>query len=154
MISVLFVCHGNICRSPMAEFLFKNYLNKKGVLDKFYVDSKATSREEIGNGVYPGAKKILDKYNIDYSHKRASQIDKYDYNKFDYIIAMDEYNMYNIERIFGKDINNKVHLLLSFAGISRDISDPWYTGNFIQTEKDILLGIDAFYKYLINNNKL
>ena len=154
MISVLFVCHGNICRSPMAEFLFKDYLNKKGVLDKFYVDSKATSREEIGNPVHHGTRKVLDKYNIDYSHKRASQIDKYDYNKFDYIIAMDEYNMYNIERIFGKDVNNKVTLLLSYAGLSRDISDPWYTGNFEATYSDVVEGCKGFIEYLKAEGRL
>ena len=151
MISVLFICHGNICRSPMAEFLFKDYLKKKNKLDLFYIDSKATSTEEIGNRVHSGTRKVLDKYNIDYSNKRASQITKADYEKFDFIIAMDEYNIYNLLRILGNDNKKKIHLLLSYAGINRDISDPWYTGNFIQTEKDILLGIDAFYKYLVAN---
>ena len=152
MIKVLFVCHGNICRSPMAEFLFKDYVNKKGTANKFYIESCATSREEIGNHIHYGTKKILDKYNINASSKTARQITIADYNSFDYIIVMDKNNIYNLKRIIGNDSLNKVHLFLEYAGLSRDISDPWYTGDFDKTEADIILGIKGFYSYLVEND--
>ena len=151
MINVLFVCHGNICRSPMAEFLFKDYVNKMGKGHLFNIESCATSREEIGNPVHRGTRKILDKYNIDYSSKRARQMTRDDYNKFDYIIYMDSYNLYNMERFIGNDLDNKCHLFLEYANLNRDISDPWYTGNFSETERDIKLGIEGFYSHLIKN---
>lgn len=147
MIKVLFVCHGNICRSPMAEFLFKKYVSDLND-DRFYIESCATSSEEIGNPVHYGTRKILDRFGIDYSKKRAKRMRLSDYNDFDYIIAMDKNNIYNIQRIIGKDDKNKVSLLLNFAGIYRDISDPWYTGNFEQTYEDIMKGIKAFYDYI------
>lgn len=147
MIKVLFVCHGNICRSPMAEFLFKKYVSDLND-DRFYIESCATSSEEIGNPVHYGTRKILDRFGIDYSKKRAKRMRLSDYNDFDYIIAMDKNNIYNIQRIIGKDDKNKVSLLLNFAGIYRDISDPWYTGNFEQTYEDIMIGIKAFYDYI------
>lgn len=147
MIKVLFVCHGNICRSPMAEFLFKKYVLDLGD-DRFYIESCATSFEEIGNPVHYGTRKILDKFNIDYSKKRARRMTLDDYNYFDYIIAMDKNNINNINRIIGKDSKNKVSLLLSYANINKDISDPWYTGNFDKTYDDIMLGIKAFYQYI------
>ena len=153
MVRVVFVCHGNICRSPMAEYLFKYYVKNKGTSDKFIIDSMATSTEEIGNGVHRGTKKILDKFNIDYSNHRATQIRYSDYDKYDFIIVMDRNNIYNLRRIF-EDKDNKVHLFLGYAGINRDISDPWYTGNFDETYKDIKLGIDGFYKYLVENGYL
>ncbi|MBR6072352.1 MAG: low molecular weight phosphotyrosine protein phosphatase [Acholeplasmatales bacterium] len=153
MIKVVFVCHGNICRSPMAEYLFKYYVFNKGTSDKFIIDSMATSTEEIGNGVHMGTRQILDKFNIDYSRHKSIQIKSTDYDKYDFIIAMDRNNIYNLKRIF-LDKDNKVHLFLEYAGINRDISDPWYTGNFDDTYRDIKLGIEAFYKYLIKNGYL
>lgn len=147
------MCHGNICRSPMAEYLFKYYVKSHGVLDKFVIDSMATSTEEIGNGVHRGTRKILDKFNIDYSNHKARQISRFDYNKYDFIIVMDKYNIYNLNNIFN-DKDKKVHLLLEYAGLNRDISDPWYTGNFDETYDDIMLGIKAFYKYLVDNGYL
>ncbi|MCR5350356.1 MAG: low molecular weight phosphotyrosine protein phosphatase [Acholeplasmatales bacterium] len=147
MVNVLFVCHGNICRSPMAEFLFKYKVDKLGVADKFHIESRATSTEEIGNPIHRGAKRILDKFNIDYSKKRAMQITLNDYNKYDYIIIMEQYNRYNIERRI-KDTNNKIHLLLEYTDLKRDIADPWYTGNFDETYDDIMVGLDGFYNFL------
>ena len=108
MVRVLFICHGNICRSPMAEYLFKYYVDKKGKGSLFIIDSMATSREEIGNGVHYGTRRILDRFNIDYSKHRATQVRKEDYDKYDFIIVMDRNNIYNLKRIF-QDYNNKVH---------------------------------------------
>ena len=154
MIKVLFVCHGNICRSPMAEYLFKYYVKKKNKENEFYIESCATSTEEIGNHIHYGCKKILDKYNIDASKKRARQITLDDYDKFDYIIIMDNNNLYNIKRIIKSDPKNKIHLFLEYANLNRDISDPWYTGDFNKTESDIILGIKYFYSYLEENGLL
>lgn len=152
MINVLFVCHGNICRSPMAEYLFKYYVEKKNVSNKFYIESCATSTEEIGNHIHYGTKKVLDKYKIDASRKTARQITRADYEKFDYIIIMDRNNLYNIKRLIGEDSKNKIHMFLEYAGLNRDISDPWYTGDFRKTEEDIIIGIKAFYSYLEEND--
>ncbi len=150
MIKVLFVCHGNICRSPMAEFLFKDYVKKQNKEDMFYIASAATSSEEIGNGVHYGTKKILNSLGIDCSKKKARRIVVSDYDEYDYIIGMDEYNIMNMKRFFGK--SDKLFLLLKFAGINRDISDPWYTGNFTQTYNDVMLGIEYLYEYIIKEN--
>ena len=152
MIKVLFVCHGNICRSPMAEFLFKDYVKKMDKSKYFEIASCATSSEEIGNSVHYGTKKILDRLNIDSSAKRAIQIDNKMYEYYDYIIIMDEYNRYNIIRRLGNKYESKIHMLLEYSGLKRDISDPWYTGDFEKTYDDIKLGIDCFYKYLDKNN--
>jgi len=151
MIKVLFVCHGNICRSPMAEFLFKDIVKKKGLEKEFYIDSKATSREEIGNGVHYGTKKILNSLGIDCSKKRASQMTKSDYDLYDYIILMDHNNLYNIKRIINSDPLGKVHLLLDYTDMPRDISDPWYTGDFNKTYSDIIYGLNGFLKYLLKD---
>lgn len=150
MIRVLFVCHGNICRSPMAEFLFKDYVNKLNVSDSFYISSAATSAEEIGNGVHYGTKKILKKLGIDCSNKTARKIILDDYNNFDFIIGMDNYNLINLKKFFNKA--DKIYSLLSFAGLNRDISDPWYTNDFNKTYQDIKLGLEAFYNYLCINH--
>ena len=152
MIKVLFVCHGNICRSPMAEYLFKYYVSKKGVADKFYIESCATSNEEIGNHIHYGTKRVLDKYNIDASKKTSRRFRIEDYDYYDFIIIMDQNNLYNLKRFINNDNKNKVHLFLEYAGLNRDISDPWYTGDFSKTESDIILGIKGFYNYLLNNN--
>ena len=152
MIKVLFVCHGNICRSPMAEYLFKYYVKQKKTDKYFYIESCATSREEIGNHIHYGTKKILDKYNIDARNKTARQMTIADYNNFDYIIIMDRNNLYNLKYIIGNDSKNKVHLFLEYANLNRDISDPWYTLDFEKTESDIILGIKSFYKYLEEND--
>lgn len=152
MIKVLFVCHGNICRSPMAEFLFKKYVDDKGVSDKFYIESAATSAEELGNPVYPPVKRILDGLNIDCSNKRARKIVLQDYEKFDYLIGMDDYNIRNMKNFFGGDKNGKIYKLLDFSDDRKEqnVADPWYTSDFDATKRDILLGIESFYHYISN----
>ncbi|MBQ7968730.1 MAG: low molecular weight phosphotyrosine protein phosphatase [Clostridia bacterium] len=147
-IKILFVCHGNICRSPMAEFLMKKLVMDKGQSDRFYIESAATSTEELGNRVHYGTRGVLDKYKIDYSKKRAVQITKADYDKYDYIIGMDRYNLRNMQRVFGEDRQNKISLLLDWSGDCRDVADPWYTGDFSQTEADILAGCSALFEKL------
>lgn len=143
MIKIMFVCHGNICRSPMAEFVMKDLVKKQGRQDEFYIASSATSTEEIGNPVHYGTKHILKKLGINCSGKTAVRLTKSDFDKYDYIIAMSEMNVYNIKRIVGEDRKNKVYTLLSFAGENRDIADPWYTGDFETTYRDVLRGCTA-----------
>lgn len=150
MIKVLFICHGNICRSPMAEFLFKDMVKRFGKEDLVYIESCATSAEEIGNPVHYGTRRILNDLNIDCSKKRARRIRISDYDNFDYLICMDMENKYSLNRIIGNDYKNKVHMLLEYANLNRDISDPWYTGDFNETYKDIMLGLNAFYHFLFN----
>lgn len=147
-INVLFVCHGNICRSPMAEYLFKDMVKKKGHEKDFYIASCATSLEEIGNPIHYGTKRILDSLGIDSSSKRARRITKEDYDLFDYIILMDKENEYSLKYIIKNDPLNKIHMLLEYAGLKRDISDPWYTHDFQKTYQDIMLGLNAFYNAL------
>ena len=151
MIKVLFVCLGNICRSPMAEFLFKDLVKKRNIEDKFYIESAATSNEEEGNPVYYLAQEKLAELGISTKGKVARQLSKYDYEKFDYILGMEESNIRNIIKIVGNDDKNKVCRLLDFSKNPRDIADPWYTGNFDKTYKDIMEGLVAFIKYLENN---
>ena len=146
MIKILFVCHGNICRSPMGEFILKDMVQKRGIAHKFYIESAATSTEELGNPVYPPAKRKLKENGIDSSGKTARQITKADYKKFDYIFCADSYNIKNSLRIFGGDPENKVCRLLDITDRPRDIADPWYTGNFDVTWDDIVEGCEAFLK--------
>lgn len=152
-IRVLFVCHGNICRSPMAEFIFKDMIEKKGLQDKFVIASSATSAEEIwgdiGNPVYPPARAELAKHGISCEGKRAVQFRKSDYEKYDCIVAMDSKNIRNIFSIIGTDPENKVHKLLEFAQSNRDVADPWYTGRFDVTYRDIYEGCEALLNSLL-----
>jgi len=155
MKKVLFVCHGNICRSPMAEFIFKDMVAKRGLADDFHIESCATSPEEIWNGVgnpvYPPAKRELAKHGISCEGKRARQVTKEDYDNFDYLICMDNNNMRNIRWIIPSDPQNKICKLMSFTGSGADVADPWYTGDFETTYRDIVNGCEAFLKYLRNN---
>lgn len=144
MIKILFVCLGNICRSPMAEFVFKDISEKRGLEDKFYIESAATSNEEVGNGVHYGTINKLKSEGVKIYDRKAKQIKKSDYKKFDYIIAMESKNIKDILRIVGEDKENKIYRLLDFSNNPRDIADPWYTGNFTVTYNDIVEGCNAF----------
>ncbi len=148
MVRILFICHGNICRSPMAEFVFKDMVKKAGISDKFYISSAATSFEEIGSPVHPGTAKILDRLGISYSKKRAIHLEKSDYKEYDYLICMDTANVRNTLRIVGNDDEKKVYKLLEFAKAYEDVADPWYTGNFEKTYEDILIGCKALLKHI------
>lgn len=151
MIKVLFVCHGNICRSPMAEFLMKDMVGKRGLSDRFYIESAATSTEEIGNPVHHGTVGILSRLGISCSKKRARLMSRVDYDRFDFLIGMDHYNIRNMNRICGGDPEGKISLLLSFAGEDRDVADPWYTGDFNKTYDDIKRGLEAFLKKIADS---
>lgn len=158
MIRVLFVCLGNICRSPMAEFIMKSIISERGLSDRFYIASAATSTEEIWNGVgnpvYPPAKRELAKHGISCEGKRAVQITKADYGKYDYILGMEERNIRNILRIVGKDPEHKVKLLLDYSDHPRDIADPWYTGNFESTYREVVEGCEGFLLYLEREGRI
>jgi protein-tyrosine phosphatase len=148
MIKVLFVCLGNICRSPMAEYVFKDMVRKRKLDKEFYIDSAATSNEEIGNGMHYGTIKKLKDMNIKFDKHKARRITKEDYKKFDYIIGMEERNVKDILKICGQDTENKVYKLLDFSDNPRDIADPWYTGNFDITYNDIVEGLEGFIKLM------
>ena len=149
MIKILFVCLGNICRSPMAEFMCKDMVEKMGKEKDFYIESAGTSNEEEGNPIHYGAREKLAEVGIFPKGKFARQIKKSDYVRFDYIIAMEERNISSIKRIVGEDRNNKIHRLLDFSNNPRDIADPWYTGNFNITYLDLKEGLENFLEKII-----
>ena len=149
---MLFVCDGNICRSPMAEFVMKKLVSDKGESDKFYISSAATSKYEAGLGVHRGTRAILDRLGISYAGKCSITLKPSDYDEYDYIIGMDSENKQNMLRIFGGDKDKKVHLLLDFVGKNRDVIDPYWTGDFEATYKDIKEGTEALYNYLAEKN--
>lgn len=150
-IKVLFICHGNICRSTMAQCVLDYQIKQKGLEDVIEVNSAATSREEIGNTPHYGTVGKLRQVGIPVVPHRAVQMTKEDYNKYDFLIGMDEWNIKNMNRITGGDPEGKICKLLSFAGSGRDIADPWYTDNFDETYNDILEGLEGFWKYLEKN---
>lgn len=152
MIKIMFVCHGNICRSAMSEFIMKDMIAKRGLEDKIQVASSATSREEIGNDMYPPAKRKLDKEHIPYTRHHARQITKSDYAEYDLILCMEQYNIRNLKRIILADPDNKIHLLLDYSDNPRDISDPWYSGDFDKTFDDIIEGCEGLLEYLCREN--
>ena len=151
MIKILFICHGNICRSPMAEFVFKNMVKEAGLADRFEIASAATSSEEIwggvGNPVYPPAREELARHGISCAGKRAVQLKKKDYDYYDYLIGMDTMNIRNMERMTGHK-GGKISLLLQYAGRNESIADPWYSGQFDVTYRDIVEGCSAFLEFL------
>jgi protein-tyrosine phosphatase len=148
MTKILFVCTGNICRSPMAEFVMKKMVKEAGVADEFYIASAATSTEELGNPVYPGARKRLAEEGISVAGKYAVQIKRGDYEKYDYLIGMDSRNIANMLRVFGGDPEGKVCRLLEYAGTPRDIADPWYSGDFDTAYDDVYAGCTALFQRL------
>lgn len=148
MVKIMFVCHGNICRSTMAEFVMKDIVKKNGMENDFIICSSATSTEEIGSDTHWGTKKILDEMGISYTKRQAVQLKKSDYEYYDFIIGMDSANMRNINRIIGYDKDNKIHKLLNFANMDRDVADPWYTRDFKTTYDDVLLGCTRLFDYI------
>ena len=153
MIKILFVCHGNICRSPMAEFVMKDLVRRVGREKDFLIESAATSREELGNDMHYGTRTKLREMLIPFSRRSARQITASDYERYDYLVAMDEENVYYMNRLWSLDRKHKIVKLLSYAGKNRDIADPWYTGNFDQTYDDILLGCSAFLEAIFHSGK-
>ena len=137
---ILFVCLGNICRSPMAEFVMKDMVAKAGLADRFHIESAATSTEEIGNSVYPPARSILAEHGISCKGKTARQMTRADYDRFDMLIGMDEWNIRNMVRICGGDPEGKMHMLMDFTSRPGDVADPWYTRNFEATWRDVVEG--------------
>lgn len=149
MIRVLFICHGNICRSPMAEFVMKDMVQKAGAADDFFIASAATSTEEIGNPVHHGTRSRLAREGISVAGKYARQMTQRDYEEYDYLIGMDHWNLRNMQRITGPDTDNKLSLLLDYTDrAGADIADPWYTGNFEETYNDIVEGCTALLRNL------
>lgn len=154
MIKVLFICHGNICRSTMAQFVFQHMVNEAGLADQFTIDSRATSMEEIGNGPHRGTVRKMQEVGIPVLKHRATQISYSEYGEWDYIIGMDKWNIKNLHRMLNGDPDEKVYKLLTFAGSSRDIADPWYTGNFDETYEDVTEGCQGLLSYLYEAGKI
>lgn len=147
-IKVLMICHGNICRSPMAEYVLKNLVTTRGIADQFHIASAATSYEEIGNPVYPPAKAELARHGISCKGHAARKLIKKDFEEFDYLIAMEQYNLRNIRREFGEELAGQVSLLLDYTDTPGDIDDPWYSGGFDVTYKEVLKGCEGLLEHL------
>ena len=145
---ILFVCHGNICRSPMAEFVMKDLVRKAGLEDQFVIESRAARRDELGNDTHYGTKAKLRQMGVPFTRRRATLLTKADYAAWDLIIAMDRENMYDMLDLFGGDPDEKLHLLLAFAGDNWEVADPWYTGNFDETYDDVLKGCKGLLHFL------
>ena len=148
MTKILFICHGNICRSPMAEFVMKDLVEKAGLAAQFHIESAATSREEIGNPVYPPARRKLAEHGISCDGHAARQLTKADYRGFDLLIGMDNANLQNMRRICGGDPEGKIRLLRDYTARPGDVADPWYTGDFETTWRDVLEGCRGLLKEL------
>jgi len=140
---ILMVCHGNICRSPMAEFIFRDMIKTEDLSDMFYVESAAVTAEELGNPVYPPAKRVLNAMGIDCSFKRARLMTKADYDEFDLLLGMDRSNIAGMHRICGGDPDKKIHMLLDYTKNPHEVADPWYTGDFEATKRDVTDGCRA-----------
>ena len=150
---VLFICHGNICRSPMAQMVFKHLVKQQGLESKFYIESAATSREEIGNGVHRGTRRKLAEVGIPCSEHYATQVTKADYDKYDYLIIMDDRNRRGLQWIIPNDPEHKIHMLLDFTERKgQSIADPWYTGNLDETYDDVMEGCEGLLEYILEND--
>ena len=148
MKKILFICHGNICRSPMAEFVMKRLVEEAGLSEQFEIASAATSTEEIGNPVYPPARRKLAEHGIGCEGKTARQMTRQDYAYYDYVIAMDRNNLRNLKRMFGEDTDHKITLLMDYTHRPSDVADPWYTGDFELTYADVVAGCSALLETL------
>ena len=148
MIKILFICHGNICRSPMGAYILKDLVRSRGIEDLFQIDSAATSYEEIGNPVYPPARRELRKHGISCEGHHARRMEKHDYEAYDYLIAMESYNIRNMLRILGDDPEGKITRLLDYTDRPGDIDDPWYTGDFETAYRQIREGCEGFLSFL------
>ena len=153
MKKILFACHGNICRSPMAEFVMKDLAQKAGLAAQFHIESAATSREEIGNPVYPPARRKLAEHGISCDGHTARQLTNADYEKYDFLIGMDRANLRDMYRICGGDFSGKLHLLMDYTDRPGDVADPWYTGNFETTWQDVLEGCQGLLHELMEGNE-
>ena len=151
MVRILFVCHGNICRSPMAEFVMKDLVRKAGLEDAFYIESAATSTEEIGNDVYPPARRKLAEHDISCKGKTARQMTRRDYERYDLLVGMDSWNIRNMKVICGGDPDGKIRQLLDFTNRPGDVADPWYTGDFEATWRDVSEGCQCLLTYCTTN---
>ena len=151
MVRILFVCHGNICRSPMAEFVMKELVRKAGLEDAFYIESAATSTEEIGNDVYPPARRKLAEHDISCKGKTARQMTRRDYERYDLLVGMDSWNIRNMKVICGGDPDGKIRQLLDFTNRPGDVADPWYTGDFEATWRDVSEGCQCLLTYCTTN---
>ncbi len=148
MMRILFICHGNICRSPMAEFVMKDLVKKAGLEAQFYIESAATSTEEIGNPVYPPARRKLAEHGISCAGKKARQFTNADYDQYDLLIGMDRANLRNMYRICGGDYDGKLHLLMEYTDRPGDVADPWYTDDFEAAWRDVLEGCTGLLERL------
>ena len=152
MTKILFICHGNICRSTMAQYVMQYLVDKRGLSDCFYIDSAATSREEIGNGVHHGTRAKLREVGIPCGDHRARQMTRGDYEEYDYLIGMDTWNIRNMNRIVGADPDHKIHKLLEYTNRGGDIADPWYTGNFDETYRDVSEGCEGLLTHILKED--
>ena len=149
---ILFICHGNICRSPMAEFVMKKLVAEAGLSEQFEIASAATSTEEIGNPVYPPARRKLAEHGIGCEGKTARQMNRSDYQYYEYILAMARNNLRNLKRMFGEDTDHKINLLMDYTHRPSDVADPWYTGDFEATRQDVSDGCKGLLEFLINRD--
>lgn len=152
MTRILFVCHGNICRSPMAEFVMRDLVKKAGLEGQFHIESAATSTEEIGNPVHRGTQEKLRQAGISCAGKTARQLTRSDYAAYDYLIGMDTWNIRNMHRMLGGDPDKKIYKLLEFAGSTQDVADPWYTGDFETTYRDVVAGCQGLLSKIMNHH--
>ena len=150
MIKILFVCHGNICRSPMAEFVMKDLVRRAGREERFVIDSKAARRDELGHDTHYGTRAKLRQMGVPFEKRKATLLSKSDYDAYDYLIAMDGENVSDMLRLFGGDPGKKIHMLLEFAGLKREVADPWYTGNFDDTYEDVHLGCKGLLEQIMS----